>query len=96
MLANLVKVGTPNPAPVSLPQPLKSGQKGVFKEIDVHPKNSQNLTVGSQPVENEAVYPLPSLAVQDCPKLKVVGEQGLEHNFPRETKSLINADLVDC
>ncbi len=95
-LANLVKAGTPNLAPVSLPEPLKSGQKGVLKEIDVHPKKSQNLTSGSQPVESEAVYPLPSLVVQDCPILKVVGEQGLELNFPREAKSFNNADLVDC
>jgi hypothetical protein len=95
-LANIAEIGSPSPATPPLPQPLKSGQTGVLKENDVHPKKSQNLTSDSQPVENEAVYPLPSLPVQESPKLKVVGEQGLELNFPREAKSFNNADLVDC
>ena len=78
MLADIAQIGTPTPATGSLPEPLKSGQKGVFGETVVQPKKYQDSTTVSQAVGNEAVYPLPSVAVQDCPKSEMVGEQGLE------------------
>jgi hypothetical protein len=61
-----------------LGSPLKSGQTGVLEENNVHPKKYQNQTLTSQPLESEAVYPLPSMPAQESPKLKMVGEQGLE------------------
>jgi len=77
-LAELAQIGSTKSATLPLSSPLKSGQTGVLKENDVHPKKYQNPTSFSQPLENEVVYPLPSMPVQDSPKLKVVGEQGLE------------------
>lgn len=77
-LASLAKIGPVNPAPAPLSSPLKSGQMGVLKEIDVHPKKSQNVIADSQPLEGESVYPLPSVTVHGSPKSEMVGEQGLE------------------
>ncbi len=77
-LANIAAIGIPTPATDSRPEPLKSGQKGVLEANGVQPKKYQDSTTVSQAVGNEAVYPLPSLAVQLCPKFEMVGEQGLE------------------
>jgi len=70
----------PSNAPLSHPQPspLKPGQNGVSVSKPVQTEKSQNVIQDSQPVASEQDYLLPSIPVQDCPKLKVVGVVGFE------------------
>ncbi len=77
-LAGIAAKPTDHIQNVPRPLPLKSGQNGVLESKPVQTEKSQVVIPDSQPIDNGQVYPLPSLSVQDCPKLKMVGVVGFE------------------
>jgi len=99
-LASMCGIGSPAPlrapATASHTSPQEPGQSRISLSKAGQAKNMNGSNPSVQSLEVEPLLEGLTGLGTVCPKSEMVGEQGLELHLPRETKSLINADLVDC